>query len=342
MQFRIFQWRDCVTVAVLGIAVLACTKKSVPVDAGPLDMADVADVASVPVDAGPLDMADVADVAGDAAVDVAQTPGTPFRFIVYGDTRTQHDKHKLVLASMAGYAPQLVLHVGDLEDSYSDADLTTWLNLIKQQPRLSDLIAKHMFLVARGNHDLGVESDSRWPTLSRQPGNVGTSERYSFVVDRAFIVVMGLYPGDAAYLTAELKKPEARNATWRFVVSHVPIYNSGRVHRATGLKAIEDVCDAYGVDIFYSGHAHLHELSYQMKGGQIVDRDAALQAGLGTVYVIEGGGGAPLYPVDAPLPSSRFSISTHGFQVVDMDDASLKLVTRDIDGKVLDQLAIRR
>lgn len=51
---------------------------------------------------------------GDSTFQTAVAPGTPFRFVVYGDTRTQPQAHSQVVQGIAGSHPRFVIHTGDL------------------------------------------------------------------------------------------------------------------------------------------------------------------------------------------------------------------------------------
>jgi len=50
----------------------------------------------------------------DNTLQTAVAPGTPFRFAVYGDTRTRPQAHSQVVHGIAGSHPRFVIHTGDL------------------------------------------------------------------------------------------------------------------------------------------------------------------------------------------------------------------------------------
>ena len=78
--------------------------------------------------------------------------------------------------------------------------------------------------------------------------------------------------GQDAFLDKELQKPEAQAARWRFVYSHYPIYSGGE-HGASGNSVIEKMCDKHQVAIYFSGHDHIYERTYQIKASMSVDQD---------------------------------------------------------------------
>jgi predicted phosphodiesterase len=298
------------------------------------------------VDAAPAD-ANVAPATtrldAAAAPPIVTMQPAPFRFVGYGDSRSDHNMHQQIAKQIDAAKPELVLFSGDLEVSYSSSSLTTWLNIVRNAgPQLSMLLEAKRVFVARGNHDGGILADPRWKDLTRQSGGAST-EKYAFAYKGVFFVTTGYSPGDYGFLENALKTPEAMAARWKIVWTHAPVYDSGTNHGINGIKATEDVCDRYGVDVFLSGHEHIYERSHQMRGGKVVDRGDALTGGIGTVYIVSGGGGAPLYGVKSPrLPSSHFAKAINNYCVFDVTDAGLSVSARDRTGAVIDQFTIKK
>jgi acid phosphatase type 7 len=145
--------------------------------------------------------------------------------------------------------------------------------------------------------------------------------------------------GAVAFLETELKKPEATAARWRFVQSHYAVYSGGTTHGASGIAAIEKLCDTYHVAVYWSGHDHIYERSHQVSGGRVIDTGDALSAGNGTVYIVSGGGGAPLYGV-AKIATTHVQASTNNYVDVVADDATLSVKAFKLDGSPIDSFAI--
>jgi predicted phosphodiesterase len=273
----------------------------------------------------------------------------PFRFVAYGDSRSHPDRHARVIDGIAAREPALVLFTGDAELSYSPAALDGWLAVVTHQRAVASLVARAAFVVARGNHDSGIEEDARWPRLTRQTAGPH-DERYAFSERGVFFVSLGCSLGcsptdvpGALFLAQALSSAEARAAKWRVVFAHGPIYDSGNTHHMEGYKPLEDLLDAYGVDVHLAGHDHLYERSHQLRGGAVVDRGDELRAGAGTVYVVSGGGGAPFYDASTPLPSSHAIVTAvNHFCELEATDASLSFTARRTDGTPIDRFTIRR
>jgi hypothetical protein len=145
--------------------------------------------------------------------------------------------------------------------------------------------------------------------------------------------------GAAAFLDGELKKPEATAARWRFVQSHYPVYSGGTTHGASGIPSIEALCDTYHVAVYWSGHDHIYERSHQVYGGQVVDKGDALSVSKGTVYVVSGGGGAPLYGV-APLATTHTQQSTNNYVDIVASPTTLTIKAYKVDGSTLDSYSV--
>jgi hypothetical protein len=259
--------------------------------------------------------------------------GTSLHFAVYGDTRTDFTTHQGVVDQIAKLNPQLVLHSGDLWDGYT-TDM--FRSILTKNANIGALLNSGLFVAARGNHETVAAYNAFTPSLSR--GNTG--EQFSYAYGNSFFVILGMDPtGTAAFLDGELKKPEAIAARWRFVQSHFPVYSGGTTHGASGIPSIEALCDQYHVAIYWSGHDHIYERSHQVFGGQVVDTSNALTLSKGTVYVVSGGGGAPLYGV-AMIATTHIQASTYNYVDVVADPSKLTIKAYKLDGSALDSYAI--
>jgi hypothetical protein len=256
------------------------------------------------------------------------------RFVVYGDTRGGAETHAQVLDAIARLDPSLVLHSGDLWAGYPGG-AGQWRWMVEHNANLGRLLAGGLFVVARGNHEAPEEYQAFAPSLSHGSG----AERFSFVHGPAFFVVLGMDPAPAVdFLRQELSKPEAAQASWRFVASHFPIY-SGGLHGGQGNAAIEALCDEHQVAIYFSGHDHLYERSQQIRGQALADSGDALAAGRGTVYLVTGGGGAPLYPSER-IASTHANASVNNFVEVVASARTLRVTAYTPGEEVIDTFSI--
>jgi hypothetical protein len=260
-------------------------------------------------------------------------PTTALHFAVYGDTRTGSQTHQQIVDQIAKLDPQLVLHSGDLWDGYTAA---TFRMILTKNANIANLLNGGLFVAARGNHETVAEYNAFAPSLSQ--GHTG--ERFSFAYGNGFFVILGMDPsGAATFLEGELKKPEATAARWRFVQSHYPVYSGGTTHGASGIPSIEKLCDQYHVAVYWSGHDHIYERSHQVFGGRVADTGDALASSNGTVFVVSGGGGAPLYGV-AKIATTHVQESTYNYVDVQADPDKLTVKAYRLNGTTLDAYTI--
>jgi len=261
----------------------------------------------------------------------ATDPG--IHFVAYGDSRTNQDDHQTILDAFAKLNPELVLNTGDLWDGYG---ASAWKSAVTKNPGIADLLDNNLFLVSRGNHESVSELLNFSPTIVRE-----NDEKYSFTVGNTFFISLGYATANgASFLQQRLQTPEATSATWRVVFSHVPVYSGGN-HGADGIPSIEAVCDTFDVNLFFNGHDHIYERSHQMYGEQISDDGNDLSAGAGTVYIVAGGGGAPLYSAST-ISSTHTSASALHFVEVTTSATTLTAKATKPDGTVFDTFTLTR
>lgn len=203
------------------------------------------------------------------------------RFAVYGDTRTDHDRHRLAVGILMRLAPDFVVHTGDFVDDGDHQDeWHTFFDIVLA------LLSRTPMVPVIGNHDnrTGTFFDQYFPMASHPDG----APRRYYVYDRAgvrFIILStetAYHEGSDqhTWLVEELKKASADPSVRHLIATfHRPAFNSG--HHSEDSAEVAAVFPAlfaqYGVELVLSGHAHNYERS-------TVE---------GVVYVTAGGGGAP-------------------------------------------------
>jgi hypothetical protein len=159
----------------------------------------------------------------------------------------------------------------------------------------------------------------------------------------------------------------AKGADWRFVSFHEPAYCSDRMFSAAhSMRVLDDIFDRGKVDIVFNGHAHNYERTFPLRPaagvasgkskaelGQIeMDRsfDGILNTHpRGTIHIISGGGGAPLFGLsqqDKPsswLPvTARYIANVHSLTVCQIVGRRLTLKQISEEGRLLDKLTITK
>jgi acid phosphatase type 7 len=215
----------------------------------------------------------------------------------------------------------------------------------------------------------------------------GTEQYYSF--DYANVHIVGLdsqlamrdTDSRAAMLQWLKDDLMANNQDWTIVIFHHPPYTKGSHDSDSELGGIDQpifaireeftpVFEQYGVDLAYSGHSHIYERSYYIKGhtGLSDTFDPATMAELndlnvpasgqgneaytqisrdGTddkvVYTVAGNGGQATYKSPGyPHPANFFGQLDLGSVVIDLGSNRLEASFVDVDGAVLDAFVMTR
>jgi hypothetical protein len=134
---------------------------------------------------------------------------------------------------------------------------------------------------------------------------------------------------EALWLRNELERADSEaGLVWRIVVIHFGPWAAGPHGNNPQLAAgnIPALFKQHKVDLILSGHDHIYERG---------DTD-------GMRYVVSGGGGAPLYKIAGPLPSTRKAESTYHYVEFKVTPAEVALVAKRIDGSILDRCSFTK
>ena len=245
----------------------------------------------------------------------------PFTFAVFGDSRTSAEQSAGVGRLMAGHDPHFLLHSGDLVSNGTIYE--QWEEQFFTP--LGDVIARTPLFPVPGNHEQNAAHFYNY---------FPSGSWYSFVYGDAHFIALdtneatgGFTPGSEQYgwLERTLAQSEAR---WRVLWFHHPPYSSGSHGCSVGQReALAPLLERYQVDVVFNGHDHIYERSFPMRGNRRADD--------GVVYVVTGGGGAPLYPVDAG-EWTACATSVHHCCIVSINGPHLRWQVYDLDGVLID------
>lgn len=219
----------------------------------------------------------------------------PFRFIVFGDTRTDHPMHSAVAGLIQERAPDFAINTGDLVEDGDNAEM--WQTFFEIEHAI---MSRMVVWPVMGNHD--HRTDTLYDKFFHVSSGSQTSRWYSFDYSNCHFVVMDSdddfsteseqYAWLDADLSAAASNPDIEHI---FGFYHRPPFSSGW-HGSEGLpmeECLHPLCVRHGVEIVFNGHDHDYERS-------TVD---------GILYIITGGGGAPYPPLldedQAPLPDKN-------------------------------------
>jgi hypothetical protein len=271
------------------------------------------------------------DCGGDDTQGSFKTPPSddvPFDFVVYGDTRTRHDMHRRIVAGiLQSGAPDFVLHTGDLVADGSDS--AQWPLFFEIE---RELLRKTAFFPALGNHERNNRQFYEFFDVD--------SPYYSFNWGKSHFIVLNSDLGNVASGSAAKEAFWARQRAWleedlaksqdaqfRFVIAHHPPITAVARRQAGNpeMTALIPLFEGQHVSAGFFGHDHNYQ--HYLKNG--------------IHYVITGGGGAPLYPVDNPPAGITIKVvSTEHFVKVHVEKGVARITAVAVDGKVLDQFEI--
>jgi hypothetical protein len=279
--------------------------------------------------------ADAAAAPGGAAAAAAATPASPpavavpFRFFVFGDTRTRHDMHRRVIDAVVKQAtPDFVMHTGDLVADGNDSSMWPVFFDIERE-----LLRNAAFFPSLGNHERNSKEYYDFFRLD--------TPYYSFNWCNAHFSVLNTDFGNAASSKAAREEFWAEQTKWleddlaanqkmdfRFVVGHHPPMSavSTRQNFDPRMQALIPMFEKYNLTAGFFGHDHNYQ--HYLKNG--------------INYIVTGGGGAPLYNVDKPDPQTTVKVvSTENFVTISVDGKTAKVRAHALDGKILDEFELK-
>jgi acid phosphatase type 7 len=267
------------------------------------------------------------DTSADAVFHIPVGISGSFRFIAYGDNRTNAAPHQSVVDQMAlvDPPPGFLVNVGDLTAGGSTSDYQTFFNIEK------GILSRAPLFPTVGNHD--TSNMTNWATLFALPNN----ERwYSFRYGNSSFHFLDNYstytPGSPQYtwFLNELSADSA-DATVRhiFVSFHNPPYTTNLGH-SSDLNVRQYICpllERFHVQVAFMGHVHCYEHSLAN----------------GVHYVVTGGGGAPLYSSWGPAqPWTVYRETTYEFTLVDVRGDTVDVKTVKPGGAEIDPFQVVR
>ena len=262
---------------------------------------------------------------------------TDIKFLAFGDTRTNPDRHDNVNAAMIeaytsdpAYQTFAVLSGDWVNNADSESDWTEQFFDVGTMPSVTEMHGNLPVNGCIGNHEQsGTVYEKYWP-YPYEPGGRWWSFDYG-PVHVVVVVLMGEYSGmnqlgaaQKAWLEADLA---ASTKEWKFLQFHAPVYSAYGSHPnvETEQAYIQNLCIDYSVDMVFNGHNHYYSHC---------DVD-------GVKHITTGGGGAPF---NTPNPSYHPSIvtvsQTNHFCKIDIQGQQLDFEAVAIDGTVVDSFTL--
>jgi predicted phosphodiesterase len=269
---------------------------------------------------------------GGSATTRTAKPSTAssFRFVAVGDTGYGNSAQENVGTRLAQVQPDLVVHTGDIIYQVASYDLFEE----RYFQIYADLLKSIWIAPSMGNHDTEYNNGKSFADVYVNPPN-GSSDPvlrevyYSFDYGNAHFVMLDNFitfsPGSPQYTWLQ-NDLASTNQFWKFVVFHVPVYatdnNQDPHDNASEVQYLAPLFQQYHVNVVFNGHWHNYERMKPLLNGQV----STIQAG-GVVYLVTGGGGAPLMGVGSPPWHSRTAIKVAQYHltVIDISGCSLRM-----------------
>jgi len=278
---------------------------------------------------------------------------TNWKWIAYGDTRTQDAAHRTVLNTIAnsstGYA--FIINVGDVvADGTIPAQWNTWQSACDDElGGTGQSQTPPQYMATGGNHDQLASAPGliNWKTyLSGQDQQYGNDGKYfTFDYQNArFVILHSEEALDSPQLDLLNQAIQNNPQDWLFVFWHRPIFDFGpkvyeaQIHNWWGIPLYQNGCD-----IIFTGHSHYYVRTEKIELDGTIN--PPLDPAHGTVQIVTGNGGAPLYAVDENHDSNGYMVAYsfdegqpgyYGYTELEMDGLTLYLKHYRADGALMD------
>ena len=253
----------------------------------------------------------------------------PFKFVVYGDSRSDAASHAAVARAIDKAPGDFFVHTGDMvQDGDNEAQ---WQEFFGIEGKL---LASRCAFVAVGNHELTTPDPTGQVNFLRYFASTESDGRerphlygsFRWSNTRFFLLnAMDTWTGDEKeWLRAELASAlDEPGLVHRIVVLHHGPFSSG-YHGGNARLASQGIISMLRdnkVELVFAGHDHTYERG----------------EGQGLKYVVSGGAGAPLYQQRGRAPEMQAFESVHHFLEVAIDGPAVKVLARRASGTVIEE-----
>ena len=272
------------------------------------------------------------DLGADGSKGSFKTPpasGEPFRFVVYGDNRTRHDAHRLVIERvLKNGVPDFVIQTGDMVEDGADSSLWPIFFDIEK-----DLLRQTAIFPALGNHEANTPNFYEFFQAAKPYYSFDWGNAHFSVIDSDIANVSASQIARDAFWTQQTRWLEedlaaSLKADYRFVVAHHAPFSALKIRQGASphMNALLPLLEKYRVSAGLFGHDHNYQ-RYSKNGIQ---------------YVIAGGGGAPLYTVNEPDPAATLqkAVSVENFVSIAVNGKVARVQAIAVDGSKLDEFEI--
>ena len=255
---------------------------------------------------------------------------SPFSFVAYGDNKNGPFNHAKVANLALTKEPNFAIHNGDLVNR--GGVYVQWEKLFFNP--IGHLISHVPLYTVIGNHE---DMSDNYFNFFCPPCD--TLAYYSIDYGNAHVIILNTEeealidaPNQVKWLIDDLESNQ--DATWKFVVFHVPPFTSGGNYysrfRLEVKELLVPIFQKYGVDMVLSGHDHHYERSFPI--GSKSDYSAI-------TYIVCGNGGTPMR-YNSPRMWTLYSERVYGFTMINIDGTKMHFQSISIDDRVIDEFTL--
>lgn len=249
--------------------------------------------------------------------------GKPFRFAAFGDTRTGHHIHRMLVDTLVREDIDFVVNSGDLVEFGGYRE--DWITFF----RIEQALTARLFLFAVvGNHD---DSPQRYFERYFVTDLYAAGPRYyrQDYGDVRFVamdseVEIGRGSAQWNFIEQSLAEGDALGM-WMVLSLHRPPYSSGQHGSDLAMRAIVDeLAPKYGVEIVLAGHDHDYERSHPIHG---------------VTHIVAASAGATIRPVNPSAFTAMLRTEPH-IVIFDVEKDRLTGRTLNLQGETFDAFVI--
>lgn len=269
---------------------------------------------------------------------------TTVRFVAIGDFGAGTPEQLEVRDAMLPFIAQsdLFLTLGD--NAYGSGTYAEWQSNVFSPNR--ELLPEIAYWPTWGNHDYAT--DDAAPALANHflPDTLKPEhhERY-WSLDHGPLHVIGL-DSEGALLDSSpgnqiewaLEDLGENTAPWTLALWHKPPFTGHETRTGdffVGAR-LKPIAETEGVDIVFTGHDHFYERFHPVLDGELTPREEG-----GLPWIISGGGGRSLYPLEGH-PNEAFGAERHHFLFGEVDQCTFTVSAIGTDGAAFDTMTMNR
>jgi len=255
-----------------------------------------------------------------------------FRVAFAGDSRDDMTTWGAILAAIDAHSPDLIVFSGDMVMFGSNQE--EWDDWFAAT---GTVLARTPFLSSHGNHEFLAQN------YFAQFGFPGNEEWFAYDYDDMLLLSLNDTVRDPDQIATEQRtfiqdELGATTLPWRIATHHKSAYSVCTTHGSdkTVRAAWSDAFEDGGVQVVAAGHNHIYERSVP------IHNEKKVAPGQGTVYLVTGGAGAPLYNRVKDEWFNAVNNPVNHYIIADFGPTQVDMVVRDINDNIIDQFTVPR